>query len=95
VARQFVDHPLSVDLMFRGMVQDVEPDEAAQQVLELHLGVPLSNFVKTVTWPTLCGYGSTIQQNMMPATVSSWMQGGASMAQSNASVAMLRLRSFS
>src|SRR6185369_6507261 len=32
----FLDHPLAVDLMFRRVVQNVQPDETGEQILELH-----------------------------------------------------------
>ncbi|MBU6358019.1 MAG: hypothetical protein KJS79_15010 [Rhodospirillales bacterium] len=32
--RQFIDHPLPIDLALGSVVEDVEPDEPAQQVVE-------------------------------------------------------------
>jgi hypothetical protein len=31
-----MNHPLAVDFAFRGVVQDVEPDQAFEQILMLH-----------------------------------------------------------
>jgi hypothetical protein len=42
VPRQFVDHPLTIDFVLRGVVQHVETDESTQQVFELHLEQPSS-----------------------------------------------------
>ena len=33
---KLLDHPLSVDLALSGVVEDVQPDEAGEQVLVLH-----------------------------------------------------------
>jgi hypothetical protein len=33
---QLVDHPLTVDFVFRSMMQNVEPDKAGEQVVEFH-----------------------------------------------------------
>jgi len=40
--RQLVDHPLTINLVLCGVVQHVEADESANQVLELHRDQPLS-----------------------------------------------------
>jgi hypothetical protein len=50
--RQLVDHPLTVDLMLGGVVEDVKTDESTEQVIELHLP-HLSNFVDVETTSTL------------------------------------------
>jgi hypothetical protein len=32
VVRQFVDHPLPVDFVFRGVMQNMQPDEAGEEI---------------------------------------------------------------
>src|SRR5262249_34988911 len=36
VAGEVLDHPLAVEFLFRGVMKDVHPDQADQQVLMLH-----------------------------------------------------------
>src|SRR6476646_12189794 len=36
MARQLLNHPLSIEFAFRGMMQDMEPDQALEQFLMLH-----------------------------------------------------------
>ena len=48
VARQFLDHPLPVEIAFGRMVQDVKPYESRQQLLVFHL--------LTTANPTLSGF---------------------------------------
>jgi hypothetical protein len=33
---QFLDHPQTVDLVFRGVMQNMQPDEAREEVVVFH-----------------------------------------------------------
>jgi hypothetical protein len=46
VPGKFVDHPLAIDFVLGGMVQDVQPDESRKEVVMLH--GPASFWLSTI-----------------------------------------------